>query len=106
MLSGRPKTGVVREHSDVTVLSSDAFWERVSGIPDFRARLLRATTVLAWLVKRRSKDETERIKRKAVELFGDDDGTLDLEALANAPRTAREEKAVRETRLLADLDLL
>ena len=44
VLSGQAKTGVVREHSDVTVLSSDAFWERVSGIPDFRARLLRATT--------------------------------------------------------------
>jgi len=106
VLSGRAKTGVVREHSDITVLSSDAFWERISGIPDFRARLLRATTVLAWLIKRRSKDETERIKREAVELFGDEDGKLDLEALANAPRTAREEKDLRETRLLADLDLL
>ena len=38
--------------------------------------------------------------------FGDEDGKLDLEALANAPRTAREEKTLRETRLLADLDLL
>jgi hypothetical protein len=67
---------------------------------------LRATTILAWLVKRRSKDEVERIKREAVELFGDDEGKLDLEALANAPRTAAEERRLRETRLLVDLDLL
>jgi hypothetical protein len=106
VLSGRAKTGVMREHSDITVLSSDAFWERISGITDFRARLVRATTILAWLVKRRSKDEVERIKSEAVELFGDEDGKLDLEALVNAPRNAREEKALRETRLLADLDLL
>lgn len=105
VLNGQAKTGVVRDHSDVTVLSSDAFWERVSGIRDFRARLLRATTVLAWLVKRRSKDETARIKQEAVELFGDEDGKLDLEALANAPRSAREENTLRENRLLADLDL-
>lgn len=106
VLSGRARTGVMREHSDVTVLSSDAFWERVSGISDFRARLLRASTILAWLVKRSSQEETERIKREALELFGDDEGRLGLEALANAPRTAREERDVRETRLLADLDLL
>jgi hypothetical protein len=74
------------------VVSSDDFWERVSGISDFRARLLRATTILAWLVKRRSKDEIARIKAEAVALFGDPEGRLDLEALAHAPRTAREEK--------------
>jgi hypothetical protein len=106
VLSGRPKTGLMREHSDITVLSSDDFWERISGIADFRARLLRATTILAWLVKRRSEEETERIKREAVELFGDEDGKFDLEALANAPRTAREEKELRGRRLLASLDLL
>lgn len=106
VLGGRAKTAVMREHSDITVLSSDDFWERITGIADFRARLVRATTILAWLVKRRSKDEVERIKREAVELFGEDEGKLDLEALSNAPRTAREEKELREKRLLASLDLL
>jgi hypothetical protein len=106
VLGGRAKTAVMREHSDITVLSSDDFWARVSGITDFRARLLRATTILSWLVKRRSKEETERIKRQAVELFGDDDGKLDLEALANAPRTAREEQDLRDERRLDDLNLL
>jgi hypothetical protein len=105
VLGGRAKTGVMREHSDITVLSSDDFWERVSGIADFRARLVRATTILSWLVKRRSKDEVERIRLEAVELFGDEDGKLDLERLANAPRTAREEKQLRERRLLEALDL-
>jgi hypothetical protein len=106
VLGGRAKTGAMRAHSDITVLSSDDFWERISGILDFRARLLRATTILAWLVKRRSKEETERIKREAVELFGDEEGKLDLEALANAPRTAREERQLREERLLKSLDFL
>lgn len=85
----------MRSHSDITVLSSDDFWERVSGIPDFRARLLRATTILAWLVKRRSEEETSRIMREAVDLFGDGEGQLDLEALAHAPRTEREERQLR-----------
>jgi hypothetical protein len=101
VLGGRAKTGVMRSHSDITMLSSDDFWERISGIADFRSRLLRATTILAWLVKRRSKEETERVKREAVELFGDEEGKLDLEALANAPRTAREERALRRERELA-----
>lgn len=106
VLGGRAKTAVMRENSDITVLSSDDFWERVSGIADFRSRLLRATTILAWLVKRRSEEETKRIMQEAVELFGDEEGRLDLEALANAPRTAAEERRLRETRLLVDLDLL
>lgn len=106
VLVGQAKTARLREHSDITVLSSDEFWERISGIADFRARLLRATTILAWLVKRRSAEETARIKREAVELFGHEDGKLDLEALTNAPRTAREERELREKRLLASLDLL
>lgn len=106
VLVGRAKTGTMRAHSDITVLSSDDFWERVSGIADFRARLVRGTTILAWLVKRRSKDEVERIKREAVELFGDEEGKLDLEALANPPRTAAAERVLREKRLLAELDLL
>jgi Type II restriction endonuclease EcoO109I len=105
VLSGRPKTGPSRSHSDVTILSSDDFWERVSGIPDFRARLLRASTILAWLVKRRSEDEVERIKAEAIQLFGDADGRLDLEALSNAPRTAREETEMLLSRLSGDDDL-
>jgi hypothetical protein len=98
VLVGRPTAEVMRSNSDITVLSSDDFWERVSGIPDFRARLLRATTILAWLVKRRSEEETTRIKREAVDLFGDEEGRLDLEALTNAPRTARDEKHVQQLR--------
>ena len=58
VLSGRAKTGVCVSTPISPCLSSDDFWARVSGIPDFRARLLRATTILAWLVKRRSKEES------------------------------------------------
>jgi hypothetical protein len=88
------------------VLSSDDFWKRVSGIADFRARLLRASTILAWLVKRRSADEAARIKVEAMLLFADAEGRLDLEALANAPRTAREQKDELERRELAKAGLL
>lgn len=94
VLSGRLKTGPSRAHPDVTILSSDDFWERISGIADFRARLLRASTILAWLVKRRSEDEVARVNAEAIHLFGDAEGRLDLEALANAPRTVREETAL------------
>ena len=96
----------MRANSDITLVSSDDFWERISGIPDLRSRLLRATTILAWLVKRRSTGEIDRIKREAVELFGDPEGRLDLEALANAPRTGREDQQLREKRLLASLNLI
>ena len=56
---------------DDCVASSDDFWERITGIPDFPAQLLRASTILAWLVKRRSQDEVARIKAEAIQLFGD-----------------------------------
>jgi hypothetical protein len=100
VLGGRAKTGPMRSEPDITMVSSDDFWVRVSGIPDFRARLVRCTIVLSWLVKRRSADQTARIKGEAVELFGDAEGRLDVELLANAPRTAREEATLREERLL------
>jgi hypothetical protein len=102
MLGGRGKTSSVRAQPDITVLSADDFWERISGIPDFRARLLRASTILAWLVKRRAADEAMRVKTEAMLLFGDGEGRLDLEALANAPRTAREEKKALLARAVAD----
>jgi hypothetical protein len=81
----------MRSDPDIIVLSSDDFWAAISGIADFRARVLRASTILSWLLKRRSLDEVARIKAEAVALFSDSDGHLDLEALANAPRSAREE---------------
>lgn len=66
------------------VLGSDDFWARITGIADFRTRLLRASMILGWLVRRRSEDEIRRIKAEAVELF-DADGRLDIEALATPP---------------------
>jgi len=86
VLGGRAKSRAMRSEPDITMLSSDDFWIQISGIPDFRARLFRATTILSWLIKRRSEDEIARIKSEAMELFADDEGNLDLEALAGAPR--------------------
>jgi hypothetical protein len=104
VLVGRLKTGPIRDHSDITVVGSDDFWERVSGIPDFRARLLRATTILGWLVKRRSQDEVARIKAEGLLLFADAEGQLDLEALAHAPRSAREERQALLARAVEEPD--
>lgn len=83
ILAGQARTREVRSDPGVTVLASDEFWHRISGIPDFRTRLLRASTILAWLVKSRSADEVSRIKGEARALFGDAEGRLDLEALAS-----------------------
>src|SRR5205807_1909862 len=62
VLHGRPRTGGIRAEPDVTVLASDEFWERVSGIADFRARLLRTSMILASLVQSRASDEVTRLK--------------------------------------------
>jgi len=63
----------------VTVLATDEFWYRVSGIADFRPRLLRASTTLAWLAK---ESFGSRIQGEARGAFGDGDGRLNLDALA------------------------
>jgi hypothetical protein len=82
ILAGQMRTRPLANDPAVTVVASDEFWHRVSGIADFRARLLRASTILAWLVKSRSADEVTRIKREARELFANADGQLDIAALA------------------------
>jgi hypothetical protein len=81
ILSGQAKTRAMASDPSITVLASDEFWKIVSGIADFRARLLRASTILAWLIKKRSADELTRIKQEARELFGDSEGGLDVEKL-------------------------
>lgn len=95
ILAGQAKTRELPSDPGVTVLASDEFWHRISGIPDFRSRLLRASTILSWLVKSRSADEIERIKEEARTLFGDADGRLDLDALASLG-TQREQPALEE----------
>ena len=89
VLGGRAKTATVRAEPDITMLASDEFWARITGITDFRARLLRASMILSWLVRRRSEDELARIRQEAAALFADEDGRLNLDALANPPRAAR-----------------
>lgn len=83
VLSGRPKTGRLRAEPEIEVVGSDEFWKRVSGIDDFRARLLAASLILGRLIRVRATDEVERIRREAQLLFGGDDGTIDLGALSS-----------------------
>jgi len=87
ILSGQAKTRQVASDSSITVLASDEFWYRISGIPDFRQRLLRASTLLSWLIKRRSADQVERIKAEARELYADAEGRLRLDVLGEIGST-------------------
>ena len=89
VLAARRKTGTIRAEPEISVLGSDVFWERVTGIADFRARLLKASMILASLIKARASDEVARIKAEALGLYGDRDGGLNLDAIANPPRIRR-----------------
>lgn len=93
VLSGRNRTGVLRADPNITVLASDDFWQKVSGLPDFRARLIRATQILSALVKGRSATEAARIGSEAKTLFGDARGNLRLDVLADPPAVARRKRA-------------
>ena len=93
VLSGRATTGVVRAEPEIRVLASDEFWARVSGVEDFRARLLRASIVLAPLIKSRASLEIARLKGEAEVLFGDGQGGLAIDRLVNPPRVRRSRSA-------------
>jgi hypothetical protein len=75
VLHGRSQTAQLRADPGITKLASDDFWEMVSGVPDFRPRLLQVSTVLAALVAGRALAEVARIKAEAAAIFGDTQGT-------------------------------
>jgi hypothetical protein len=92
VLSGRNRSSPLAADPNITVLASDEFWEKVSGVADFRARLIRSTNILSSLITGRVADEVVRIKREAALLFGDSAGNLDLERLASPPEQVRRRK--------------
>jgi hypothetical protein len=89
VLHGRSASTPLRADPNITTLGSDAFWEKVSGIPDFRERLLTASTLLASLVTGRASAEVTRITAEARAIFGDEEGRLRLDIMANPPRGRR-----------------
>lgn len=89
VLHGRSQSAPLRSDPSITKLGSDAFWEKVSGVSDFRARLLTASTVLASLVTGRASAEVARIAAEARAIFGDAAGNLRLDVLANPPHAQR-----------------
>ena len=95
VLSGRRVSRALRSDPNIVVLASDEFWERVSGIADFRARLIRTTAMLSGLVMARAATEVARIRGDAHATFGDEHGNLDLAKLADPPPRARRRR-VRE----------
>jgi hypothetical protein len=92
VLSGRRKSTPMRADPSIMHVGSDEFWERVSGVPDFRARLLRATTRLSELLRGRAQSEVDRIHAEAEVAFGDGRGNLDLAKLAHPPPPARKSR--------------
>jgi Type II restriction endonuclease EcoO109I len=86
VLFGRHKTVAHCREPGIVVLGSDDFWSRVSGVSDFRERLLLSTLVLSRLMKEQSGAELERIRREATVLFDDGTGKLKISALSNPPR--------------------
>jgi Type II restriction endonuclease EcoO109I len=101
VLSGRDKTAELRSEPEIQVLASDEFWRTVSGVADFRARLLRASIILADLMRKRSAHEIARIRSEALALYDDGEGGLDLEALANPPKLSPQTQP-RQLELLGD----
>ena len=93
VLSGRRVSRALQSDPNIVVLASDEFWERVSGIADFRARLMRATAILSGLITARATSEVARIRAEAHEVFGDASGNLDLAKLADPPARPRRRSA-------------
>lgn len=93
VLSGRRTSTPMRADPSIMHVGSDDFWERVSGVPDFRARLLRATTRLSELLRGRAQSEVDRIHAEADAAFGDGRGNLDLAKLAYPPPATRERRS-------------
>jgi Type II restriction endonuclease EcoO109I len=93
VLAGRSKSTPMRADTSIMHVGSDDFWARVSGVPDFRARLLRATTQLSELLRGRAQSEVDRIHAEAEAAFGDGHGNLDLAKLAYPPPAARKRRA-------------
>jgi len=93
VLSGRRQSTPMRADPSIMHVGSDDFWERVSGVPDFRARLLRATTLLSELLRGRAQSEVDRIHAEAEAAFGDERGNLDLVKLAYPPPAGRKRRS-------------
>jgi hypothetical protein len=89
VLSGKAKTTPLRADPNVLVLGSDDFWGKISGITDFRTRLIGTTSILSVLIKGRAGTEVARIKKEAKQLFDDGQGGLNLDALADPPKLPR-----------------
>jgi hypothetical protein len=85
VLHGQTRTSEIRAEPEIRILASDEFWSRITGISDFRARLLRASAVLAELFQKQSVDEVRRIREEARAMYGDGEGGLDMQALADPP---------------------
>jgi hypothetical protein len=95
VLSGRAKTRELRDEPGIVVVGSDEFWGYITGVADFRACLFQASVVLSELVDKRSSAQVERIRSEARALFGHDDGSLNVNSLADPPPQARKNPVER-----------
>ncbi|CAN5633259.1 hypothetical protein BH20ACT14_BH20ACT14_05030 [soil metagenome] len=101
VLSGQRVTRALGSDPNIIILASDEFWERVSAIPDFRARLIRTTAILSDVIAARAASEVARIREEAREIFGDLPGNLDLAKLADPPAKIRRHRGKGTVRTAA-----
>jgi Type II restriction endonuclease EcoO109I len=86
VLWGRRASAEYGGEPGIEVQGSDDFWDSISGVAGLRGRLLRVTVELSELLEARSADEVQRIRREAKELFALENGSIDVDALANPPK--------------------
>src|SRR5262249_19231127 len=99
VLHGRKKSLPHPREPGIWNLGSEDFWHRMSGISDFRARLLHATAILSELISERSANEIDRITAEAEALFDDGTGALKMAALATPPTRQTRTKLARPEQL-------
>ncbi|MGZ4333466.1 MAG: PmeII family type II restriction endonuclease [Gaiellaceae bacterium] len=97
VLWGRAATTESESEPGIEIQGSDDFWDNISGIMGFRARLLDSTVALSELLGGRSAEEVARLRQEAREFFGTASGDLDLNALANPPRPPRRRRITELT---------
>jgi hypothetical protein len=81
------------ERGGVRWMSSQAFWERITGDREFAGRLLGAIVRLSALIHRDAEDRIAAVSEQAKGLFSREDGTIDWDKVFSSPRRPRSRRA-------------
>jgi hypothetical protein len=81
------------ERDGVRWMSSQAFWEEITGDRGFAGRLLRANVRLSSLIHKEAEDRITAVSQQAKSLFSKADGSIDWDKVFNSPRRPRPRRA-------------